>query len=162
MKCRNCGSTVDLTDAVCGSCGQSLPVSAMSEESRIILSDFLLSMEKILQSNNNKYDPTFFIAFIMLLGFWGFATFRISRFSGNPFFIGIASAVLGIFLFVSWGFVIYYMRRKSHIYAYENQVKGEIENFLNRTGMTLQDFKNESLKILNEDSALYKILVRVS
>ncbi len=162
MKCRNCGGTVDLTDAVCGYCGQSLPVSLMPEKSRTVLSDFLLSMEKILQSNNNKYDPTFFIAFIMIIGFWGFATFRISRFSENLTFIGIASAVLGIFLFVSWGFVIYYMRQKSHIYAYENQVKGEIEIFLSRTGMTLQDFRQESLKILNEDSALYKILVHIS
>ncbi|HMV78698.1 MAG TPA: hypothetical protein PL048_14470 [Leptospiraceae bacterium] len=162
MKCGNCGGSVDLTDAVCGYCGQSLPVSVMSEESRIILSDFLQSMEKILQANNNKYDPTIFIAFIMLVGFWGFATFRMTRFSGNPFFIGIASAVLGMFLFVSWGFVISHMRQKSHTFAYENQVKGEIEIFLNRTGMTWQDFRQESMKILTDDSALYKIIVRVN
>lgn len=162
MKCRSCGGTVDLTDAVCSYCGQSLPVSAMPEESRIILSDFLLSMEKILQANNNKYDPTIFIAFIMLIGFWGFATFRMTRFSRSLFFIGIASAVLGLFLFVSWGFVISHMRQKSHLFAYHNQVKGEIEIFLNRTGMAWQDFRLESLKILNDDSALYKILVSAS
>lgn len=162
MKCRNCGGSVDLTDAACSYCGQSLPVSAMPEESRIILSDFLMSMEKILQANNNKYDPTIFIAFIMLIGFWGFATFRMTRFSGNPLFIGIASAVLGMFLFTSWGFVISYMRAKSHRFAYENQVRGEIEIFLNRTGMTWQDFRLASLKILNDDSALYKILVSVN
>lgn len=129
--CDNCGAATSTIYSACPFCKtpirSSRTLTAVQEEE---LEKFVRSIEERIKSHQNDKDRMVFGGCLMILvlisGSW---IWIYSQDFGTTFMM-LLGGFVALTLFTAWGFIVDAKERQSYKAAYQDQIKGDIQHFL--------------------------------
>lgn len=160
IKCNFCQAENTTESDRCYSCNAPLPKrTTVQGKDKENLTNYILSVEKMLEEAKKKANSKVFLVFFLLSIFWLIISFVAYKFfSDDKLMIIILAVVLGLVLFIVFGGFIISLENRAITKTYNEKIKNDIAEYLTVMHYNKIDFKIVASEVLKEKSNLIKFL----
>lgn len=156
--CPHCGASLQNPGLFCQYCNSKLPHSTRLDTDELeYLKTYIQGIEKIMLAKKDMFDGRVAAFLFAVFLAWIGSTYLIHLFTGLIATILLAIICGGVYILL-FGWYVTDNEKKAFQITFEQQVRGDIEEYLQKNRIDRQDFKIQAMQILEEESPLYSFL----